>query len=60
MRRFLFDIQLTKDDGDGLVLASAIGFTGGGSTVKEALDAWVDSICNDAIEQARRRATKDE
>jgi hypothetical protein len=43
-----FSILITEGK-DGLFLASALGFVGGGNTVKEALDAWVDVIIDDAI-----------
>lgn len=44
-----FNIQITKCD-DGLFLASAFNYIGGGNTVKGALDAWMDAIIDDAIE----------
>jgi predicted RNase H-like HicB family nuclease len=43
-----FSILITAGK-DGLFLASALGFEGSGNNVKEALDAWVDAIVDDAI-----------
>jgi hypothetical protein len=51
MNRHEFSILITEGK-DGLFLASAIGFVGCGNTVKEALDAWVDAIVDDAIHHA--------
>jgi hypothetical protein len=45
-----FNIQITNGD-DGLFLASALGYIGGGNTVKDALDAWVDAILDHAIQR---------
>jgi hypothetical protein len=52
MNRREFSILITEGK-DGLFLASAIGFVGGGNTVREALDAWVDAIVDDAIGRAQ-------
>lgn len=43
-----FNIHIIKGD-DGLFLASALGYVGGGNTVKDALDAWISAIVDDAI-----------
>lgn len=56
MNRREFSILITEGK-DGLFLASAIGFVGGGNTVRDALDAWIDAIVDNAIEQAKE-ATK--
>jgi hypothetical protein len=48
MNRREFSISLTEGK-DGLFLARGLGFEGGGKTVKEALDAWVQAIVDDAI-----------
>jgi hypothetical protein len=55
MNRREFSILMTEGK-DGLFLATALGFVGGGNTVKGALDAWVEAIIDDAILARAERA----